>query len=196
MQNLSLELEYLINVADSEGINFGELLDLLSLRGFGILLVLLSLPSALPIPAPGYSSPFAFLIILLDLQIIAGRNSPVIPQRIHRKKLSVKMVALIQKRGIPFLRLIERFSRPRFGGLAQRRLARLVLGLVILPVATVMMIPIPGTNTIFSGAILLMGIGLANDDELFMLGGALVGLAAAAAVIALLIAGGLALYNL
>ncbi len=85
MQKLSLELEYLINVADSGGVNFGELLDLLSLRGFGILLVLLSLPSALPIPAPGYSSPFAFLIILLDPQIIAGRNSPVIPQRIHRK---------------------------------------------------------------------------------------------------------------
>ncbi|GAI96499.1 unnamed protein product [marine sediment metagenome] len=59
-----------------------------------------------------------------------------------------------------------------------------------------MLIPIPFTNTVFSGAILLIGIGLANDDELFMLGGALVGLTAAAVVVTLLIAGGLALYHL
>jgi len=94
------------------------------------------------------------------------------------------------------LRLIERFSKPRFGGLSERRLARLILGIVILPVAIVMMIPIPLTNTVFSGAILLMGIGLANDDELFMVGGALVGLTAVAVVVTLMIAGGLALYNL
>jgi len=76
MQKLSLELENLIKTADPDGIKFGELLDILSLRGFGFLLVLLSLPSALPIPAPGYSSPFAFLIILLALQIIAGEALP------------------------------------------------------------------------------------------------------------------------
>lgn len=196
MQKLSLELENLIKTADPDGIKFGELLHILSLRGFGFLLVLLSLPSALPIPAPGYSSPFALLIILLDLQIIAGRSSPVIPQRVHSKKISAKMVDLMQKRGIPFLRLIERFSKPRFGGLSERRLTRFILGIVILPVAIVMLIPIPFTNTVFSGAILLIGIGLANDDELFMLGGALVGLTAAAVVVTLLIAGGLALYHL
>ena len=193
MQKLSLELEYLINVADSEGVNFGELLDLLSLRGFGILLVLLSLPSALPIPAPGYSSPFAFLIILLDLQIIAGKNSPVIPQRIHRKKLSVKMVALIQKRGIPFLRRIERFSKPRLRKLSGRRIFKTIAGVVIIIIALVMMIPIPGTNTIFAFTILLMGLGLANNDGLLILGGGLLGLTAVAVVMTLLIAGRLAL---
>jgi len=94
------------------------------------------------------------------------------------------------------LRLIERFSKPRFGGLSERRLTRLILGIVILPVAIVMLIPIPFTNTVFSGAILLIGIGLVNDDELFVLGGALVGLTAVAVVVTLLIVGGLALYHL
>lgn len=196
MQKLSLELENLIKAADPTGIKFGELLDTLSLRGFGFLLIVLSLPSALPIPAPGYSSPFAFVIILLALQIIAGRSSPIIPQRVHSKKISAKMVTFIQKRGIPFLRLIERFSKPRFESLSKRRLSRFIVGIIILLVALVMLIPIPGTNTVFAGAILLIGIGLANNDELFILGGALVGLTAVVVVTVLLIAGGLALYNL
>lgn len=196
MQKLSLELENLIKAADPKGIKFGELLDTLSLRGFGFLLIVLSLPSALPIPAPGYSSPFAFVIILLALQIIAGRSSPIIPQRVHSKKISAKMVAFIQKRGIPFLRLIERFSKPRFESLSKSRLSRFIVGIIILLVALVMLIPIPGTNTVFAGAILLIGIGLANNDELFILGGALVGLTAVVVVVVLLIAGGLALYNL
>jgi len=194
MRKLSLELEQLIGAANPEGIRLGELLDTLSLSGFGFLLVVLALPSALPIPAPGYSTPFALVIILLALQIIAGRSAPVIPQRVYGKKISAKTIALIQKRGIPFLRIIERFSKPRFEILSRGRTFGLLLGIVILIVAIVMAIPIPFTNTVFAGAILLTGIGLANNDGLFILGGGLIGLMAVAAIIALLIVGGLALF--
>lgn len=68
--------------------------------------------------------------------------------------------------------------------------------MVILLVALVMLIPIPGTNTIFALAILLIGFGLMNKDGLFILGGGLLGLTAAAVVIALLIAGRLAWHHL
>ena len=194
MQKLSQQLEEFITVANPEGLTFGELMDALRLSGFGLLFVVLSLPSALPIPAPGYSTPFAVVIILLALQIIAGRSSPIIPQRVHGRKISAKTIARIEKRGIPFLRLVERFSKPRFEILSQGRTFGLLLGIVILIVAIVMAIPIPFTNTVFAGAILLTGIGLANNDGLFVLGGGLVGLIAVAAVIALLIVGGLALF--
>ncbi|MBE9501683.1 MAG: exopolysaccharide biosynthesis protein [Chloroflexi bacterium] len=194
MRKLSLELEELINVVNPEGITFGELLDTLRLSGFGLLFVVLSLPSALPIPAPGYSTPFAVVIILLALQIIAGRSSPIIPQRVHGRKISAKTIARIEKRGIPLVRLVERFSKPRFEILSQGRTFGLLLGIVILIVAIVMAIPIPFTNTVFAGAILLIGIGLVNNDGLFILGGGLIGLMAVAAVIALLIVGGLALF--
>jgi hypothetical protein len=128
------------------------------------------------------------------LQIIAGRSSPIIPQRVRSRKISAKTIARIEKRGIPFLRLVERFSKPRFEILSRGRTFGLLLGIVILIVAIVMAIPIPFTNTVFAGAILLTGIGLANNDGLFVLGGGLVGLVAVAAVIALLIVGVLALF--
>ncbi len=194
MRKLSQQLEEFITVANPEGLTFGELLDALRLRGFGLLFVVLSLPSALPIPAPGYSTPFAVVIILLALQIIAGRSSPIIPQWVHSRKISAKTIARIEKRGIPLLRLVERFSKPRFEILSRGRPFGLLLGIVILIVAIVMAIPIPFTNTVFAGAILLTGIGLANNDGLFILGGGLIGLMAVAAIIALLIVGGLALF--
>ncbi|TET40110.1 MAG: exopolysaccharide biosynthesis protein [Dehalococcoidia bacterium] len=196
MQRLSLELEELITAANPDGIKVGELLDTMSGRGFGFLLVALSLPSALPIPAIGYATPFALLIMLVALQVIAGRSSPILPRRVHNKNISARTVDFIQKRGIPFLRRIERFSKPRLESLSKGRLFGFFVGMVILFVALVMAIPIPGTNTIFSIAILLIGIGLANNDELFVLGGGLLGLTAAAVVIASLIAGGLALHHL
>ncbi len=195
MQRLSLELEELIAAANSDGIKVGELLDGMSGRGFGFLLVALSLPAAFPLPAVGYSAPFALLIIGLALQIVAGRSSPFLPQRVRNKNISARMVAFLQKRGIPFLRRIEIFSKPRLERLCERRPFGFLVGIVILVTALVMLMPIPGTNTLFGLAILLMGFGLANNDGLFILGGGLLGLTATAVVIALLIAGGSALYH-
>lgn len=195
MHKLSLELEELLGTANPNGLKIGELLDTVSGRGFGFLLVALSLVSALPIPAVGYSVPFALLITGLALQIAMGRNSPVLPQRVRSKGISPKMVTFIQKRGIPFLRRIERFSKPRLESVSKKRLFRILVGMVILVLALVMLLPIPGTNTIFALAILIMGFGLANNDGLFILGGGLLGLTAAAVVITLLIAGRLVLYH-
>ena len=196
VRKLSLELEELVEAANPDGIKVGELLDTLSQRGFGLLFVALALPSALPIPAGGYTIPFALLIILVALQMIIGRSSPILPHRVRNRDIGSKLITFIQKRGIPFLRQIERLSKPRLENLVERGFFRFLVGIVILLVALVMLIPIPGTNTIFALAILLIGFGLMNKDGLFILGGGLLGLTAAAVVIALLIAGRLAWHHL
>ncbi|MBT5692093.1 MAG: exopolysaccharide biosynthesis protein, partial [Opitutae bacterium] len=41
-------------------------------KGFGILLMMFALPSALPVPAPGYSIPFGIILALLAGQLILG----------------------------------------------------------------------------------------------------------------------------
>lgn len=195
-KKLSLELEKLVGAANPDGIKVGELLDTISHRGFGFLLVVLALPSALPIPAYGYAIPFALLIILVALQMIMGRSSPTLPRWVRNRDIGSKGITFIQKRGIPFLRWMERLSKPRVENLDERGFFRFLVGIVVLLVALVMLIPIPFTNTIFALAILLIGFGLMNKDGLFILGGGLLGLTAAVVVIALLIAGGLTLYHL
>jgi len=195
MRKLSLALEELITTANPAQIKLGELLDTISQEGFGFLLVALSLPSALPISAWGYAVPFAVLISLVALQMIMGRSFSILPRRVRNKDVGSKMVTFIQKRGIPFLRRVERLSKPRLENLSERRFFRFLVGIVILVLALVLLIPIPFTNTIFAFAILLIGIGLMNKDGLFILSGGLLGLTAVV-VIALLIAGVLTLYHL
>ncbi len=196
MQKLSLGLEELIKAANPNGIKVGELLGTMSGRGFGFLLVVVSLLTAFLFPVGGFTAPFTLLIILLALQIMMGRSTPFITQRVRNKNISPRMVAVIQKRGIPFLRRIEKFSKPRLENLGERRLFRFFVGMAILVVGLVMLMPIPGTNAILAFPILLMGFGLANNDGLFILGGVLLGLTTVAVVTALVIAGGLALYHL
>ena len=59
MTKLSIELEqYFSQKKLSDDIRLVDLLELAGKRVFGFLFVILSLPSALPVPAPGYSIPF------------------------------------------------------------------------------------------------------------------------------------------
>ena len=193
MRKLSLELEELFG-ANPDGIGLGELMDTLSHRGYGFLLVVLALPAALPIPAAGYASPFALVIIAIAVQVMLGRSSPSLPQRVRGRRIGARMVPFIQERGIPLLRRIEKFSKPRLESLIKIRLLTFLVGLGIILSALVMLVPFPGTNTIPAFGILVIGFGLINNDGLIALCGSLLGLAGAAAVTALLVVGGSALH--
>ena len=79
-ENLSTALAGLLAREHSAvGLTLGEVFQRIGDRGFGLLLIVLSLPSALPIPAAGYSTPFGIIIAVLALQMLAGRTSPWIP---------------------------------------------------------------------------------------------------------------------
>ena len=66
MAKLSNELQrYFFEEERPEKVTLVDILLLAQERIFGFLLVILSLPSALPVPAPGYSTPFGVLIFLL-----------------------------------------------------------------------------------------------------------------------------------
>jgi hypothetical protein len=195
MRKLSNELAELID-ANPDGIGLGEFLDTLSQRGYGFLFVVLALPAALPIPAGGYAIPFALLIVGLALQIMLGRSSPSIPQRVRGRRLSARMVLFIKKRGVPLMRRVERFSKPRLESVSRKRPLVLIVGLAITVIALVMIVPFPGTNTIPALGILIIGFGLANNDGLFIVTGSLVGLLGAAVGLALYVIVGLALFHL
>ncbi|MEO0888190.1 MAG: exopolysaccharide biosynthesis protein, partial [Cyanobacteria bacterium J06648_10] len=59
-----------VPVTRSAEVTLNEILEIAGERTFGFLFVLLSLPSALPIPAPGYSTPFGIVMFLLAVQLI------------------------------------------------------------------------------------------------------------------------------
>ena len=63
MAKLSVELNrYFFEEHRSSDIKLIDILELAGERVFGFLFVILALPSALPVPAPGYSIPFGILV--------------------------------------------------------------------------------------------------------------------------------------
>jgi hypothetical protein len=172
MAQLSAELEQFF-FAEERGpqVTLADILKLAGERTFGFLFVLLALPSALPIPAPGYSIPFGVVLVVLAGQLIIGRQRPWLPQGWQSKGFEVKKVQAFVKAGVPWLRRIELLSRPRLTYICKTPTGRVIMGIAIALMAISMMIPIPGTNTLPAIGIFITGFGLLDDDGLISLMG-------------------------
>ncbi|MEA5564735.1 exopolysaccharide biosynthesis protein [Anabaena sp. UHCC 0399] len=172
MAKLSHELQrYFFEETRPQNVNLADILLLAGERIFGFLLVILSLPSALPIPAPGYSVPFGILIFILAIQMIIGAKVPWLPPKMMNHPIKLETVQGFLKAGIPWLRRIEAIARPRLSYICTTLAGRVTLGIAIALMAISMMIPIPGTNTLPAMGVFVTGFGLLEDDGAISLGG-------------------------
>jgi hypothetical protein len=172
MAKLSNELQrYFFEETRPQNVNLADILLLAGERIFGFLLVILSLPSALPIPAPGYSVPFGMLIFILAIQMIIGAKTPWLPPKMMNHPIKLETVQGFLKAGIPWLRRIEAIARPRLSYICTTLAGRVTIGIAIAIMAISMMIPIPGTNTLPAMGIFVTGFGLLEDDGAISLGG-------------------------
>lgn len=146
-------------------------------KGFGLLFLVLSLPSALPIPAPGYSTPFGIIIALLGLQMIVGKREPKLPKRAQNLRIKHTSAKKMLTSASHFFKRIEPLIHPRMEWLCSRTGERLT-GLLVTLMACIMILPIPLTNTGPAMVIFLIGCGLAEDDGLFVLGASILGIIA------------------
>lgn len=179
-------------IAD-EVVTLGEFVDRLARRGFGVLMIVLALPTLIPVLPPGSAATIGLLYIILSIQMVIGLERPWLPRRVRGYRLSARAVAALHRRGVPFLRRIERLSRPR-PLLYDDRIVTRGVALVVLVLGIVLLSPVPFLNTLPALAVLILGIGLLNRDSVFLL----VGLTLAVIVV-LIIAFGLgtliALFN-
>lgn len=155
---------------------------------FGILLVILSLPSALPVPAPGYSTPFGVVLVLLGLQIILGKKVPWIPKKLRVKEIQLGAKKSITSKIESFTRFFERFIKPRLEWLYREPFYRFHGVLVLLSGAS-MIIPLPLTNTPPAMGVFLIGIGMLEHDGFFGVVGWIVSLLGVTLTISILVFG-------
>ncbi|MBE9127498.1 MULTISPECIES: exopolysaccharide biosynthesis protein [unclassified Coleofasciculus] len=172
MARLSVELQrYFLEEERPPQVKLGDILALAGERIFGFLFVILSLPSALPVPAPGYSIPFGIVMLILAVQLIWGAKRPWLPERMMNNTMKLETVQGVVKGGIPWLRRIEAIARPRLPYICTSLPGRVAIGIAISLMSISMMIPIPGTNTLPAIGIWVTGFGLMEDDGAISLGG-------------------------
>lgn len=204
MARLSQELARLAGLADSpeqselqvEGsleaaICIEEILKLAGERSFGLFLAVLSFPSALPLPAPGYSTPFGAVILLLALQMLAGRATPWLPPWVLRTSIERKQLQKWVQAGIPWLQRIEQVARPRWKQVCTSRLGQVWLGTWIGLMGISMIIPLPGTNTLPAMGVFVTAFGLLEEDGILCSLGSLLCVAAGLLTTSILLSLGL-----
>ena len=189
MAKLSTELNrYFFEETRKSEVTLGDILALAEERSFGFLFVILALPSALPIPAPGYSIPFGVAMFFLALQLILGHQRPWLPNKMLKGSMKLEMVQGFIKKGIPWLQRIESITKPRYSSICTSLPGRIIIGSAIALMSISMMIPIPGTNTIPAMGIFITGFGLVEDDGAISLTGLVISAIGAAISISIIIA--------
>ncbi|MCS7173825.1 MAG: exopolysaccharide biosynthesis protein [Armatimonadetes bacterium] len=164
---LSELLEEALTAEDGRVITVREIADRIDERGFGFALILLALPTLIPVLPPGTSGAVGCLYVLLAIQMALGRERPWLPRRVLDYRLSHRAVEGLRSRGVRILRYLERFSRPRWTPIGDAALLRLCAAF-ILAMGVVLFLPLPFLNTLPGLAALAIGVGLLNRDGILL----------------------------
>lgn len=141
------------------------------------MLVVFAAINIIPLP-PGTNTIIAIPLVLISAQMVLGRASPWFPQWIDRRGVTkIELQKLVEKMAAVEGR-IERVFRPRMAQLTGSTATR-AIGLVCMILSVVAGLPILMIHNAPAVAILLFGLALIYRD------GALVIVAAAAAVLAI-----------
>lgn len=169
---------------DQQLIPFGSLLEGFGRRGFGVLLLAVTLPTFIPLPV-GVGAITGPLIALVGLQMLLMLDQPWLPRALRRRGMQRETYARFLARTRPWLERIERISRPRLQGLSERRAANMVTGLLVLLNGLLLALPVPFTNYPFGALMLLFSMAVIERDGAMMLVAWVLGSAAVVAALLL-----------
>jgi hypothetical protein len=139
-----------------------DLLAGLGRRAFGMLLLIAILPAFIPIPIGGaISGP---LVVLIGVQLLAGTRRPWLPQFLARRGPHRHALTRFDATISPWLARLEKLVRPRLPQLLRRRAAVMFTGLLLVLLGLLLSLPIPLTNYLFGGLLLLFALALLERD--------------------------------
>jgi len=172
---LSEILQSALSVNRGGHITVGELMSRIAERSYGMLLVLLALPTLIPVLPPGSAATIGLIYTIIGFQMLIGKKYPWLPERARNYRLSEKIVFKLRERGVSLFRVLERFTNSRWLLFGTDVMLRLVALPVIL-MGIILFTPLPFMNTVPALSVLLLGIGLLNKDGIFLLAGLLLSL--------------------
>lgn len=170
----SVVLTRIGETAPGDRIPLGTLVDALGERTFGLVMLVLALPCAIPF-LYGVPQIVSVPMVFVAGQMLLGRKALWLPDRLRTRSFARADFVAMMERARPWLERFERLARPRLGVLASPPLERLV-GLAMLIASLSIALPLPLTNTVPGIGVAIIALGLIERDGLLILGGALVAL--------------------
>ena len=163
----SHDIKSLLQRLAEKPLSLGDILAETSERGFSLVIALLVLPFLFPIP-PGLTGVPGTACLILSVQMALGRRSPWLPKKIADFKFPRWFAQQLLQNLRRVTRVLEKIVRPRFSKLTESKYIWRLNGLCISWLAILLILPIPMTNPIPTGVILLLAVAALEADGLVM----------------------------
>lgn len=148
-------------------VSLGDLVAGLKDRSFAPLMVLFAVPNVF-LYLPGSSVITGLPLMILALQLIAGRPVVWLPRALGDRSIDRGLFEKIVLHATPWIERIERMARPRIWPNAPIAIDR-TIGLACLVLSLLLFLPIPFANGLPAVAIIALGLALSERDGLWLL---------------------------
>jgi hypothetical protein len=152
----------------AEEMSLGELLDRFSERSFGLFLLIVMLPTFIPIPV-GMGGVSGVLASLIGLQFLARLEHPWLPGFVARRGIHRYRLVGFRDRMSKVIGWIERATKPRMPGMFDNPAAHAFTGLLLVILGLMLALPLPLTNYPFGVVLLAFAFALIERDGVLML---------------------------
>lgn len=156
-----------------ETITIGELVDQLSDRGFGLVQLILALPTCVPF-LWGIPQVVALPMLFIALQIAVGRHALWLPQKVRAREIEKDAMVNLAKQARKYVGWFETLARPRLTFLTHGVPER-IFGFLMAIFCSSILVPLPGTNTVPGIGVAIQSIGFLERDGLLVILGTIIG---------------------
>lgn len=156
-------------------------------KSFAITFLLLMILPATPLPTGGLTHLFEVIVVVLCLEIIAGRQTIWLPEKWRKKHLGDAFTGKVIPKMMKYIRWFEKYSSPRGRLFFRLPLVPRLLALVIMlfTLTALFAIPFSGLDTLPSLGVVLISLAIILDDIYLLVAGTVVGSIGLGLVIAL-----------
>lgn len=159
-----------VGAQEDPQLTMDELVSTFGERGFGALLLMLGLISAVIGVIPGTTTLLGVPIMIIGVQLLFRRDELWLPGWILKRDIPRAAFADAAAKVRLRLERVERFSKPRLGFMSTD-LSEALIGLMCVIWAAVLMLPLIGFNLFPSLIVAAFGFGLMQRDGVVMLVG-------------------------
>src|SRR4249919_56847 len=152
----------------NEELSLGDLLDRFSERSFGLFLLMVLLPTFIPIPV-GVGAISGGLASLIGLQFLVRLEHPWMPRFVANYKIHRYRIIGFRDRMGKWLGRLERLTNPPYTGMFTHWAAHAFTGLLLVVLGILLCLPIPLTNFPFGFILLAYSFALIERDGALML---------------------------
>lgn len=173
-EKLSVLLKRLASEFAERPLGFEELVTITQGRAYDVLLIFLSLPFLTPVPLPFLSTALGLVMVLIGARLAVGQR-PWLPQALLQKQIEGRYLVKILNAGSKVLRGLEIFLRPRLAFVHTTWVFQRITGVLIVLSGALLLLPlpIPFSNILPAGTVLLLAAGALERDGVFFFAGCL-----------------------